>query len=52
MGKRAQQKQPNSPTITLPESMVTTNGVPIAVMSFLEVRDQISPAYQSEKISD
>ena len=38
MSKRAQQKQPSSPTITLPESMVTNNGVPIAVMSFLEVR--------------
>ena len=38
MGKRAQQKQANSPSLNLPESMVTSNGVPIAVMSFLEVR--------------
>ena len=37
MGKRAQQKQANSPSLNLPESMVTSNGVPIAVMSFLEV---------------
>lgn len=38
MGKRAQQKQAASPSFNLPESMVTSNGVPIAVMSFLEVR--------------
>lgn len=35
-GKR-QQKQPPQPSFTLPESMVTANGVPTAVMSFLEV---------------
>lgn len=40
MGKRGQQKQPNAPSFTLPESMVTSNGVPIAVMSFLEVGPQ------------
>ena len=38
MGKRAQQKQAASPSFNLPEAMVTSNGVPIAVMSFLEVR--------------
>ena len=37
MGKRAQQKQVQQPAFTLPESMVTANGVPFAVMSFLEV---------------
>ncbi|KAL5335275.1 LIM-domain binding protein-domain-containing protein [Aspergillus crustosus] len=42
MGKRAQQKQPPQPAITLPESMVTSNGVPTAVMSFLEVAETIS----------
>ncbi len=36
-GKRAQQKQPQQPQLTLPESMVTSNGVTPAVMSFLEV---------------
>lgn len=35
-GKR--QKQPQQPPFSLPESMVTPNGVPTAVMSFLEVR--------------
>lgn len=38
MGKRGQQKQANTPSFTLPESMVTSHGVPIAVLSFLEVR--------------
>ncbi|KAL4879154.1 LIM-domain binding protein-domain-containing protein [Aspergillus karnatakaensis] len=42
MGKRAQQKQPQQPAITLPESMVTSNGVPTAVMSFLEVAETMS----------
>lgn len=43
MGKRAQQKQAQlQPAFTLPESMVTTNGVPTAVMSFLEVAETIS----------
>jgi hypothetical protein len=37
MGKRAQQKQAQQPAFTLPESMVTSNGVPTSVMSFLEV---------------
>lgn len=37
MGKRGQPKQPPQPQIQLPESMVTPNGVPTAVMSFLEV---------------
>jgi hypothetical protein len=37
MGKRAQQKQAQQPSFTVPESMVTPNGVPTAVMSFLEV---------------
>lgn len=37
MGKRGQQKQVNAPAVTLPESMVTNNGVPVAVMTFLEV---------------
>lgn len=37
MGKRAQAKQAQQPAFTLPESMVTPNGVPTAVMSFLEV---------------
>lgn len=36
MGKRGA-KQPPQPQIQLPESMVTPNGVPTAVMSFLEV---------------
>jgi hypothetical protein len=34
-GKR--QKQPQQPPFSLPESMVTPNGVPTAVMGFLEV---------------
>ncbi|KAE8319287.1 LIM-domain binding protein-domain-containing protein [Aspergillus transmontanensis] len=42
MGKRAQQKQAQQPAFTLPESMVTANGVPFAVMSFLEVAETIS----------
>ncbi|KAL2872779.1 LIM domain-binding protein [Aspergillus lucknowensis] len=42
MGKRAQQKQPQQPAFTLPESMVTSNGVPTPVMSFLEVAETIS----------
>lgn len=38
-GKRAQQKlQQNPPSISVPESMVTADGVPTAVMGFLEVR--------------
>ncbi|KAL4968494.1 LIM domain-binding protein [Aspergillus stella-maris] len=41
-GKRAQQKQPQQPAFTLPESMVTSNGVPTPVMSFLEVAETIS----------
>ncbi|KKK26003.1 hypothetical protein AOCH_000459, partial [Aspergillus ochraceoroseus] len=41
MGKRAQQKQAQ-PSFTLPESMVTANGVPTPVMSFLEVAETIS----------
>ncbi|EAU38009.1 hypothetical protein ATEG_01252 [Aspergillus terreus NIH2624] len=41
-GKRAQQKQAPQPSLTLPESMVTANGVPTAVMSFLEVAETIS----------
>ena len=36
------QKQAQQPTVTLPESMVTPNGVPTAVMSFLEVAETIS----------
>lgn len=40
MSKRAQQKQ--QPAIVLPESMVTNNGVPTAVMSFLEVAETMS----------
>lgn len=36
-GKRGQQKQPPPPAATLPESMVTLNGVPGAVMQFMEV---------------
>lgn len=36
-GKRSQQKQANTPSFSLPESMVTDHGVPIAVLSFLEV---------------
>lgn len=35
-GKR--QKSVQQPPFSLPESMVTPNGVPTAVMSFLEVR--------------
>ena len=35
-GKR--QKAAQQPPFSLPESMVTANGVPTAVMSFLEVR--------------
>ncbi|RAK85870.1 hypothetical protein BO79DRAFT_41398 [Aspergillus costaricaensis CBS 115574] len=42
MGKRAQAKQAQQPAFTLPESMVTPNGVPTAVMSFLEVAETIS----------
>ncbi|KAL3462894.1 LIM-domain binding protein-domain-containing protein [Aspergillus heterothallicus] len=42
VGKRAQQKQPQQPAFTLPESMVTSNGVPTQVMSFLEVAETIS----------
>ncbi|KAL3496046.1 LIM-domain binding protein-domain-containing protein [Aspergillus germanicus] len=42
MGKRAQQKQAQQPAFTLPESMVTSNGVPTSVMSFLEVAETIS----------
>lgn len=42
MGKRGQQKQQQQqqqqPSISIPESMVTANGVPTAVMGFLEVR--------------
>ncbi|KAL4938942.1 LIM-domain binding protein-domain-containing protein [Aspergillus oleicola] len=41
-GKRAQQKQPQQPAFSLPESMVTSNGVPTPVMSFLEVAETIS----------
>ncbi|KAL3474983.1 LIM-domain binding protein-domain-containing protein [Aspergillus californicus] len=40
-GKRAQ-KQAQQPAFTLPESMVTSNGVPTPVMSFLEVAETIS----------
>lgn len=37
-GKKAQQnKPPVSQNITIPESMVTEDGVPVAVMRFLEV---------------
>lgn len=35
---RKGQKQPQQPPFLLPESVVTPNGVPTAVMSFLEVR--------------
>ncbi|EAW14140.1 LIM domain-binding protein [Aspergillus clavatus NRRL 1] len=42
MGKRGQQKQAPQITPSLPESMVTANGVPTAVMSFLEVAETIS----------
>lgn len=42
-GKRAQQKQAPQPSLTLPESMVTANGVPTAVMSFLEVCVPLTP---------
>ncbi|ODM16062.1 hypothetical protein SI65_08496 [Aspergillus cristatus] len=41
-GKRGQQRQANTPSFTLPESMVTDHGVPIAVLSFLEVAETIS----------
>lgn len=42
-GKRAQQKlQQNPPSISVPESMVTADGVPTAVMGFLEVTETIS----------
>ncbi|KAL4803546.1 LIM-domain binding protein-domain-containing protein [Aspergillus unguis] len=41
-GKRAQQKQPQQPAITLPESMVTANGVTPAVLEFLEVAETMS----------
>lgn len=40
MNKRAQQKQ--QPAVVVPESMVTNNGVPTAVMSFLEVAETMS----------
>lgn len=40
-GKRQKQAQP--PAFSLPESMVTPNGVPTAVMSFLEVRFRLRP---------
>lgn len=39
--KRAQPKQAPQPSVTLPESMVTANGVPPTVMSFLEVSSRI-----------
>jgi hypothetical protein len=42
LGKRAQQKQAQQAAPSLPESMVTANGVPTAVMSFLEVAETIS----------
>lgn len=41
-GKRASQKQPQQPAFTLPESMVTSNGVPYPVLQFLEVAETIS----------
>ncbi|PYI35309.1 hypothetical protein BP00DRAFT_442833 [Aspergillus indologenus CBS 114.80] len=41
-GKRGQQKQPPPPAATLPESMVTLNGVPGAVMQFMEVSETIA----------
>lgn len=39
VAKRAQQKQNTSSNIVLPPSMVTDDGVPVAVMRFLEVRE-------------
>jgi hypothetical protein len=38
LNKRAQQRQPVLPQITLPDSMVNDDGVTVAVMRFLEVR--------------
>ncbi|EEH23045.2 hypothetical protein PABG_05256 [Paracoccidioides brasiliensis Pb03] len=42
LAKRAQQKQPIGPSVTLPESIVTEHGVPSAVIKFLEVAETIS----------
>ncbi|CBF69825.1 LIM domain-binding protein [Aspergillus nidulans FGSC A4] len=51
-GKRASQKQPQQPAFTLPESMVTSNGVPYPVLQFLEnanpvfMQGNMNPAMQ------
>ncbi|KAI2413054.1 hypothetical protein LOZ41_003465 [Ophidiomyces ophidiicola] len=40
--KRMQQKQSITPNVSLPDSVVTDDGVPVAVMRFLEVAEIIS----------
>lgn len=42
LAKRAQQKQNASSNVVVPNSMVTDDGVPVAVMRFLEVAEIIS----------
>lgn len=45
--KRSQQKQPVGQNVTIPESMVTEDGVPVAVMSFLEVWTALFPFWSA-----